>query len=79
MCEMLDIIEKEGERRGEKRGEKRGKKRGEKRGIRNGILISLKNLMETMEVNIDRAMDILKIPSEERNMYRGLINGKITK
>ena len=61
MCEMLDIIEKQGE------------KRGEKRGVRNGILISLKNLMETMEVGIDRAMDILKIPSEDRNMYRGRV------
>ena len=59
MCEMLDIIEKQGEKR--------------------GILSSLKNLMETMEVSIDRAMDILKIPSEDRNMYRGMINGKITK
>ena len=59
MCEMLDIIEKRGEKR--------------------GILISLKNLMETMEVGIDRAMDILKIPSEERNLYGGFINGKTTK
>ena len=39
-------------------------------------LESIKNVMDELHVNISRAMDILKIPSSERNYYIEQIEGK---
>lgn len=52
----------------------------EERGIRIGmqqaILNSIQNLMETMNLASDKAMDALKIPSEDRGEYRRLLENK---
>ena len=37
-------------------------------------VIDIKNLMETMKWTIEQAMDALKVPSEQRKMYAGLVN-----
>ena len=79
MCEMLDMIEKRGERRGEKRGERRGEKRGEKLGKRNGILLSIRNLMDSLGVTVERAMELLKIPQDEYEVYKSLYNNSVSK
>ena len=67
MCEMLDMIEKRGERRGERLGK------------RNGILLSIRNLMESMDVTVERAMELLKIPKDEYEVYKGLYNNSVSK
>ena len=42
----------------------------------NAIAGNIQNLMETMKWTIEQAMDALKIPSNERAMYAGLVNAK---
>lgn len=38
---------------------------------------SMKNLMSTMNVSIDQAMDILKTPPEERQYFKDLLAKKL--
>ena len=40
------------------------------------LVQSIKNLMETLKLTLEQAMDALKIPSDERAMYAGMVNGK---
>ena len=40
---------------------------------REGILFSIRNLIETMKVTVDQAMDMLKISPDEREMYRKML------
>ena len=37
---------------------------------REGALQSIRALMETMQVSVDRAMDLLKVPESERGVLR---------
>ena len=53
---MSDAVVKYGDKR-EKSGEKRGEKLGEKK----TQLLCVKNLMETMTLTVEQAMDALKI------------------
>ena len=43
-------------------------------GEQNAVVRSIKNLMETLKLTLEQAMDALKIPSDERSMYAGLVN-----
>ena len=54
--DMSDAVVKYGDKR-----EKSGEKRGEKRGERKTKLIDVKNLMETMTLTVEQALDALKI------------------
>ena len=65
----------------EVRGEERyarGLKEGEKSGIRKGELqeriASIRNLMETLQLSVEQAMDALKIPQEERENYKKMLH-----
>ena len=40
------------------------------------IVNAIKNVMESLGVGIEKAMDILKISSEQRSMYAGMVQGK---
>jgi hypothetical protein len=40
------------------------------------IIISVKNLMETLKLSMQQAMDALKIPEADRAYYANAINGK---
>ena len=42
----------------------------------NTKVIDIKNLMTNMKWTIEQAMDALSIPSDERAMYAGMVNGK---
>ena len=42
-------------------------------GINEGKAESIKNLMSTMNVSIDQAMDILKTPPEEHQYFKDLL------
>ena len=41
----------------------------EEKGIEKGILLSIRNLMETMGWSVEQAMEGLKIPEEEKTKY----------
>ena len=43
--------------------------RGEKRGAMQATLSSIRNLMETMHLTMQQAMDALKIPASEQEKY----------
>ena len=42
-------------------------------GLAEGKAESIKNLMSTLNVSIDQAMDILKTPPEERQYFKDLL------
>lgn len=54
-------------------GIKDGKAKGKAEGLAEGKAESIKNLMSTMNVSIDQAMDILKNPPEERQYFKDLL------
>lgn len=41
----------------------------EEKGIQKGILLSIRNLMETMGWPVEQAMEGLKIPEEQKSKY----------
>ena len=43
-------------------------------GMLNGVLISLKNLIDTMGLTVEQAMSALKIPETEKQTYADLLN-----
>ena len=51
-------------------GRAEGKAEGLAEGKAEGKAESIKNLMSTMNVSIDQAMDILKTPPEERQYFK---------
>lgn len=77
MCKALDdwmkeereIGRREGQKQGQRQGQKQGQKQGRREGIRIGKLSSIKNLMETLHLSAEQAMDALKIPNEEKQKY----------
>ena len=56
-CEVLDRVEN----------------RGMQKGIMEGKMLSLKNLMETLQLTMDQAMNALKIPQEERETIKKML------
>lgn len=54
-------------------GKAKGKAEGLAEGLAEGKAESIKNLMSTMNVSIDQAMDILKTPPEERQYFKDLL------
>jgi hypothetical protein len=57
-------------------GIKIGMKRGLERGREERTIVSIKNLMETLKLSMQQAMDALKIPEADRAYYANAINGK---
>ena len=61
-------------------GLEEGKLEGEKSGIRKGelrkTLEDIQNLMETLQLSAEQAMDALKIPQEERENYKKMLQIK---
>lgn len=58
----------------EERGEERGRKIGEKLGIEKTLIENLRSIMETLQVNAEKAMEILKVPKDEQNYYLSKLN-----
>ena len=46
---------------------------GRAEGLAEGKAESIKNLMSTLNVSVDQAMDILKTPPEERQYFKDLL------
>ena len=59
---------------GEERGIEIGEARGEVRGEEKSTLKSIKSIMETLDVSAEKAMDILKIPADQRGTFQEKIN-----
>lgn len=55
-------------------GEERGIEIGEARGEEKSTLKSIKSIMETLDVSAEKAMDILKIPADQRVTFQEKIN-----
>ena len=80
MCNLSQGIEEKAIRVGLQKGIQQGRQIGIQQGIQQGtqqaLLNSLRNLMETMHIAADKAMEVLKIPNEEREKYIRLLENK---
>ena len=51
--------------------------RGEKIGIEKGVIkstvVSIQNLMETLKLTMEQAMDAIKVPETDRDMYKAML------
>ena len=65
MCNLSKGVEE----KGIQKGIEKGIEKGIKQGIEKGILLSIRNLMETMGWSVEQAMEGLKIPEEEKSKY----------
>ena len=59
--------------RGRKEGIEQGIKEGKKEGIKENRLQSIKDLMETISLSFEQAVEALKIPVNERAEYARLL------
>ncbi len=77
MCNISEAIEEEATKRGMEKGIKAGIEEGRREGRREGkekaILQSIQNLMDSLELTTERAMEVLKIPEEQQKYYRELL------
>lgn len=76
MCNLSQGIEEKAIRVGLQKGIQQGRQIGIQQGIQQALLDSLRNLMETMHLAADKAMEVLKIPNEEREKYIRLLENK---
>ena len=67
--ERDERMREEGRKEGREEGIKEGREEGRKEGTEIATLNSIKNLMETMAISAEKAMDLVKIPAEEREKY----------
>ena len=66
MCGVEQEIFEEGQAEGRAEGEAKGKTKG--------FLESIKNMVEGLNITEDKAMDVLKIPENERSFYIEKLN-----
>ena len=76
MCNLSQGIEEKAIRVGLQKGIQQGRQIGIQQGTQQALLDSLRNLMETMHLAADKAMEVLKIPNEEREKYIRLLENK---
>ena len=89
MCDaLMKILDEKAEEKAKKMAEKMAEKLAEKlanekaeklvegavrKGQLEGKIDSVKNLIESLKVTVDQAMDLLKIPSNERETYKKML------
>ena len=66
---MREEGRKEGWEEGRKEGREEGRKEGREEGTETANLSNLKNLMEALKISAESAIDLVKIPAEEREKY----------
>lgn len=73
---VVEAVEKEriralaeGQERGLEKGLEEGLEKGLKEGTDNALLSSIINLMDTMKLTAEQAMDAIKIPLADRDRY----------
>lgn len=62
MCQIWEEVRNEGLQEGRKEGKKEGSKEA--------LTASIQNIMETMQLTVEQAMDALRISPEERGYFR---------
>ena len=63
MCKVMEDMRKESEQQAEQKT----------------LLQAIKNVMESFGVSVEKAMDSLKVPNDQRAHYESLINPKPTR
>ena len=48
---------------------------GLSQGLENGLVLSIRSMMEKLNLSMEKAMDVLQIPAAERAKYAALIKG----
>lgn len=71
MCNLSKGVEE----RGIAIGLERGMERGLERGLEAATLNAIRNLMETLKLAAEQAMEALKVPKEEKVKYAGMLKG----
>ena len=66
MCTLFETIKEEGREEGRELGISEGKTES--------TLVSIRNLMKSMNLSDEQAMDALMIPAEEREKYIKLLS-----
>ena len=51
----------------------RGLEQGLERGKRERAVEDIQNLMETLKLTVEQAMDAIKVPEVDRDMYKALL------
>ena len=69
MCNLSKGVEE----RGIAIGLERGMERGMERGLEAATLNAIRNLMETLKLTAEQAMEALKVPEEEKVKYAGML------
>ena len=59
----------------EERGIARGMAQGLERGMETGTLNAIRNLMETLKLTAEQAMEALKVPEAEKDKYVERLKG----
>ena len=75
MCNLSKGVEERGIARGLAQGLERGLAQGLERGLETGTLNAIRNLMETMKLTAEQAMEALKVPGAEKVKYAGMLKG----
>ncbi len=71
----MKIGMEKGIQQGMQQGMQQGLEKGIVRGAENMLTASLRNLMETLHFPLDKAMDALQVPQNEREKYAALVKG----
>lgn len=54
-----------------------GREEGRAEGMEKSLISSIKNIMESLNISVDKAMDALKIPNEKREYYKTQVMEKV--
>ena len=73
MCEVIEKYIAEGRREGRSEGRREGIRKGRSEGRREGKAEAIRNLMESMSMTAEQAMEALKIPAGEFGKYMTLL------
>ena len=71
MCNLSKGVEE----KGIAIGLEQGLERGIEHGLETGTLNAIRNLMETLKLTEEQAMEVLKVPKEEKVKYAGILKG----
>ena len=75
MCNLSKGVEERGIARGLAQGLERGLAQGLERGMETGTLNAIRNLMETLKLTAEQAMEALKVSGAEKVKYAGMLKG----
>ena len=74
MCNVSSGVYDKGMNRGIALGRKEGITLGMNKGAEQSTLKSITMIMSNLNLNADQAMDILEVPDEKREYYKGMLS-----